>query len=67
VPDLLNLLPEKEIWIQKDGRRTICQYWHSYVEKPMRQQAEDLLDPKDTPGGICTYELDPKGLVYSWI
>jgi hypothetical protein len=54
-PDLLNLLPEEQIWIQTDGRCTIYQYWHSYVEKPMCQQAEDLLYPKDTSRGIRTY------------
>jgi hypothetical protein len=31
------------------------QYWHSYVEKPAHQQAEDLLDPKDTSRGIFMY------------
>jgi hypothetical protein len=46
-PDLLNMLPEGQFWIQTDGRCTICKYWYSYLENPMLQQAEDLLDPKD--------------------
>jgi hypothetical protein len=46
--DLLNLLPQEQIQIQTFGRRTIHQCWQSYVEKPTCQQAEDLLDPKDT-------------------
>jgi hypothetical protein len=53
--DLLNLLPEEQIQIQADGRCTICQYWHSCVEKPARQQAGDLFDPKDAFREICTY------------
>ncbi len=53
--DLLNLPPQEQIWIQTDGRHTICQYWDSYVKMPMRQQAEDLLDPNDTSRGICMY------------
>jgi hypothetical protein len=52
--DLMYLLSEEQIQIQKNDRCTICQYWHSYMEKPTHQQAEDLLDPKDPSGGICT-------------
>ncbi len=37
------------------------------LEKPMRQQAEDLLDPKDTSRGICTYVCDPTSLGYGRI
>ncbi len=34
-------------------RNTMCRYWHSYVEKPVRQQVEDI--QKDTSRGICAY------------
>jgi hypothetical protein len=54
----------EQIWIQADGWCTVCQYWHFYVEKPVHQQAEDLLDPKDTSRGICTYVWDPMDFEY---
>ncbi len=51
-PDCSNLLPEGTDLVLTHGCRVTCQYWHSHVGKPVHHWAEDLLDPKDTSGGI---------------
>jgi hypothetical protein len=55
-PDLLNLLPEgtdsnPDVWLM--CHKSIPAFPHRNT------LAEDLLDPKDTPRGICRYVPDP--------
>jgi hypothetical protein len=47
-----------------DKNLELCCILDSCVEKLVRHQAEDLSDPKDTSGGICTYIPDPTDLEY---
>ncbi len=47
-----------------DKNSELCRILGSCVEKLVRHRAEDLLDPKDTSGGICTYIPDPTDLEY---
>ncbi len=47
-----------------DENSELCCILDSCIEKPVRHQGDDLLNPKDNPGGICTYIPDPMDLEY---
>ncbi len=61
-PDLSNLLPEgtdsdPDEWLMH--HKSIPHY---HVGTPEHHRTEDLMDPKDTSRGICTYVPDPTDL-----